>query len=240
MIASFGRPLPRVVLTGGDPIERADLFELMATARELGLAVSLTPSVTPNLRAPVVTRLAAAGIDSIALSLDGSTAARHDAIRGIPGTFAATLEAARSVRSAGLGLQINTLVAEETVDDLPAIARLVAGLDIIRWSLFFLVPVGRGRLLQGLDSARAERVLRWLVDLSRMAPFAVTATEAMHVRRIAVQRLRPAGWTDEAIARTDLGRGFRINDGRGVGSPLSVRAAGPAPPASRGLSRPVA
>ncbi|HWP63924.1 MAG TPA: TIGR04053 family radical SAM/SPASM domain-containing protein [Candidatus Binatia bacterium] len=216
MIAGFGRPLPRVVLTGGDPLERADLFELIATARELGLAVSLTPSVTPNLRAPVVSRLAAAGIDSIALSLDGSTAARHDAIRGIPGTFAATLEAARSVRSAGLGLQINTLVAEETVDDLPAIARLVAGLDIIRWSLFFLVPVGRGRLLQGLDSARAERVLRWLVDLSRTAPFAVKATEAMHVRRIAVQRLRRAGWTDEAIARTDLGRGFGINDGRGI------------------------
>ncbi len=215
-IAGFGRPLPRVVLTGGDPLKRSDLFELIAAARELGLAVSLTPSVTPNLQAAVVARLAAAGVDSIALSLDGSTAARHDAVRGIPGTFEATIEAARWVRAAGLGLQINTLVAEETVDDLPAIARLVAGFDIMRWSLFFLVPVGRGRLLNGLDPARAERVLRWLVDVSRTAPFVVKATEAMHVRRIAIQRLRRAGWTDEAIARTDVGRGFGINDGRGI------------------------
>ncbi len=215
-IAGFGRPLPRLVLTGGDPLKRGDLFELIGAARALGLAVSLTPSVTPNLRAEVVARLAAAGVDSIALSLDGSTAARHDGIRGIPGTFEATLEAARWVRAAGLGLQINTLVAEETVDDLPAIARLVASFDIMRWSCFFLIPVGRGRQLNGLDPTRAERVLRWLLDLSRTAPFAVKATEAMHVRRIAIGRLRRAGWTNEAIARTDVGRGFGVNDGRGI------------------------
>lgn len=215
-VAGFGQPLPRLVLTGGDPLKRPDLFELIAAARRLGLPVSLTPSVTPNLQAPVIARLAAAGVDSIALSLDGSTAARHDAIRGIPGTFRATLEAARWVRGAGLGLQINTLVAQETVDDLPAIARLLAGFDIARWSCFFLIPVGRGRLLTGLEPARAERVLQWLLDVSRTAPFAVKATEAMHVRRIAIHRLRRAGWADEAIAETDIGRGFGINDGRGI------------------------
>jgi radical SAM protein len=215
-MAGFGRPLPRLVVTGGDPLKRTDLFELIAAARQLGLAVSLTPSVTPNLQRTVVERLATTGVDSVALSLDGSTAERHDAIRGIGGTFEATLEAARWVRAAGLGLQINTLVAEEIVDDLPDIARLVAGLDAMRWSLFFLVPVRRGRLLNGLDPARAERVLRWLVELSRRVPFAVKATEAMHVRRVAIARLRRAGWADAAIARTDFGRGFGVNDGKGI------------------------
>jgi len=215
-MAGFGPPLPRLVVTGGDPLKRADLFELIAAARQLGLAVSLTPSVTPNLQRTVVERLAAAGVDSVALSLDGSTAERHDAIRGIGGTFEATLEAAGWIRAAGLGLQINTLVAEETVADLPGIARLVAGLEAMRWSLFFLVPVGRGRLLNGLDPARAERVLRWLVELSRRVPFAVKATEAMHVRRIAIARLRREGWPDAAIAGTDFGRGFGVNDGKGI------------------------
>lgn len=215
-MAGFGPPLPRLVVTGGDPLKRADLFELIAAARQLGLAVSLTPSVTPNLQRTIVERLGAAGVDSVALSLDGSTAERHDAVRGIGGTFEATLEAAGWIRAAGLGLQINTLVPAETVADLPGIARLVAGLEAMRWSLFFLVPVGRGRLLNGLDPARAERVLRWLVELSRRVPFAVKATEAMHVRRIAIARLRREGWADAAIARTDFGRGFGVNDGKGI------------------------
>ncbi len=215
-IARFGRPLPRLVLTGGDPLERPDLFDLIAAARRLGLPVSLTPSVTPNLRPEILPRLREAGVDSVALSLDGSTPERHDGIRGIPGTFAATLEAARWVRAAGLALQINTLVARETVDDLPAIARLVAELGIMRWSLFFLIPVGRGRLLGELPPGRAERVIRWLLDLAEEAPFAVKTTEAMHVRRVVIERLRRAGWDDAAIADSHWARGFGINDGRGI------------------------
>ena len=215
-IARFGSPPPRLVLTGGDPLKRPDLLEFVAAARRLGIPVSLTPSVTPNLTEGVVARLREAGVDSVALSLDGSTPAAHDRIRGIPGTFQATLEAAGWVRRAGLPLQINTLVAQETVADLPRLARLVATLGVMRWSLFFLIPVGRGRLLGGLDPVRAERVLHWVLDLTPRVPFAVTTTEAMLVRRVAVQRLRRQGWTDEAIRQTDLGRGFGVNDGRGI------------------------
>lgn len=215
-IARFGRPLPRLVLTGGDPLERRDLFELIETARRLGIFVSLTPSVTPNLDAAVIRRLREAGVDSMALSLDGATPDRHDAIRGIPGTFRATLEAAGWIRAAGLPLQINTLVAQETVDDLPAIARLVTDLGVMRWSLFFLVPVGRGRLLNGLAPGRAAQVMGWLLALAEAAPFAIKTTEAMHVRRLLIERLRRAGWSDAAIAGSHWAQGFGINDGKGI------------------------
>src|SRR5437660_37348 len=109
-LAAFGEPLPHVILTGGDPLKRHDLFELIAAARALGLGVSVAPSATPLLTPGALRQLRAAGIDAISLSLDGSTAERHDAIRAVAGTYERTLEAARIARETGLPFQINTLV----------------------------------------------------------------------------------------------------------------------------------
>jgi len=86
-LTAFGEPLPHVVLTGGDALKRRDLFELIATARDLGFGVSVAPSATPLLTAEAIQRLRSAGVEAISLSLDGSTPERHDAIRGIAGTF---------------------------------------------------------------------------------------------------------------------------------------------------------
>jgi MoaA/NifB/PqqE/SkfB family radical SAM enzyme len=94
-LASFGTPLPHLVLTGGDALKRADLFELIAAARAAGFAVSVAPSATPLLTPRALQRLRDAGVDAISLSLDGSTATRHDAIRGIHGTYERTIAAAR-------------------------------------------------------------------------------------------------------------------------------------------------
>ena len=91
-VTAFGEPFPHVVLTGGDPLKRKDLFELVTTARTLGLRVSVAPSATPLLTPAALRQFRTAGIDAISLSLDGSTAEHHDAIRGIPGTFERTLE----------------------------------------------------------------------------------------------------------------------------------------------------
>ncbi len=144
-ISAFGESKPHVVLTGGDPLERADLFELIAHARSAGLRVSVSPSATPRLTPDVVERLAAAGVDAISLSIDGSSAERHDALRGVAGCFNRTLAAARATAITPLQVQVNTLVCAETLGDLPEIYGLVRELGLARWSLFFLVTVGRGR-----------------------------------------------------------------------------------------------
>jgi len=211
----FGPPLPHLVFTGGDPLKRADLFEVIGEARRLGFGVSLAPSGTALLSADVIRRLSA-GIQSMSLSIDGSTAERHDAFRGVPGTFATTLQAAQWVRAAGIPLQINTLVTAETLDDLPHLYRLMQTLDIMRWSLFFLISVGRGRVLQEISPAESERLFHWLLDLGREAPFPIKTTEATHYRRVAYTRMRRAGMDEAAIARTPVGRGFGVRDGNGI------------------------
>ena len=195
-LASFGEPYPHLVLTGGDPLKRDDLFQLIDAAQSLGLNVSVAPSATPLLTSEALLKLASAGVDAISLSLDGSTAARHDSIRGIQGTYERTLEAARVARVIHLPFQINTLVCGVTVDDLPSVYEQVCELGAARWSLFFLVTVGRGQVLEPISAERAEQVLQWAAGLVRRpgspGPL-ITTTEAPQLRRIAMQRSGGSG-----------------------------------------------
>jgi len=178
-------PKPHLILTGGDPLERGDLFDLIAAARALGLHISVSPSATPRLTADVIVRLSEAGVDAISLSVDGSTEARHDDIRRIEGTFARTLVAAARAREVGLPFQVNTLVSAETLPDMPEIEKLVRRLGAARWSLFFLVTVGRGSVLEPIDAAAAERLLVWFAERGKVRPGPVfTTTEAPFYRRI--------------------------------------------------------
>lgn len=215
-IVEFGRPLPHLVLTGGDPVQRPDLLAIVRAASQRGIGTSLAPSATAQLTPALLGEARAAGVQSISLSLDGPTAARHDAFRGVPGTFDETVRAAHAVRAVGLPLQVNTLVAAETVDDLPAIHALLASFGVMRWSLFFLIGVGRGTRLHEISPARSERVFRWLLDIAPATPFAIKTTEAMHYRRVALRRMRRDGLDDAAVARTPVGRGFGVRDGNGV------------------------
>ncbi len=197
-LRGFGSPLPHLVFTGGDPLKRADLFELIDHARGLGFHVSVAPSATPLLTEAAIGELAAHGVDAISLSLDAATAERHDAIRQVPGTFERTLRAAAAARAAGLPFQVNTLVCEETADDLPRIHEIVRELGAARWSLFFLVTVGRGNVLAPVTPERAEEILSWIAGLSsaRMATgrggLVITTTEAPQIRRVVAERMKAA------------------------------------------------
>ncbi len=215
-VLEFGTPLPHMVFTGGDPLKRPDLFLLIEEAQRLRIGVSLAPSGTTLLTRETIRRLRAAGIQSMSLSLDGSTAERHDAFRGVPGCFETTMRAAGWVIAAGIPLQVNTLVTGDTAADLPAIYDLLTGLAIERWSLFFLISVGRGTALRELDPDAAERLMEWLYDLMQTAPFAIKTTEAPHFRRVALERMRAAGLDGSAIRRSGVGRGFGIRDGNGI------------------------
>ena len=215
-IASFGKPAPHLILTGGDPLQRADLFEIIDEAHSLGLTVSITPSATADLTFEVMQKLKAHGIESLGLSLDGSTAEKHEAIRGVEGCFNWTIDAARNAAKLGMPIQINTLISEETVGDLPAIYELLKGLKVMRWSLFFLIAVGRGKVLQPITPEHGEELMNWVYDLSRVAPFSVKTTEAPSYRRVALNRMRQDGMVASEIEQTPMYSGFGIRDGHGI------------------------
>jgi len=215
-ITEFGTPYPHLILTGGDPLRRPDLVELVRAATARGIGSSLAPSASPDLTPDRIRELKDAGTQVISLSLDGSTVERHDGFRGVPGTYGETLRAARDIRAAGIPLQINTLVTADTIGDLPAIYALLRGFDIMRWSLFFLIGVGRGADLREVTPAQAERLIGWLLDLGREAPFVIKTTEALQHHRIAIRRLERAGSTVAEIARLPLARSFGIRDGNGI------------------------
>ncbi|HET9435494.1 MAG TPA: TIGR04053 family radical SAM/SPASM domain-containing protein [Candidatus Limnocylindrales bacterium] len=215
-ITGFGQPYPHIVFTGGDPLRRPDLEVLVQAATDRGIGASLAPAATAELTPERLRSLKAAGIQTMSLSLDGSTAERHDAFRGVPGTFEATLRAAEWTHEIGLPLQVNTLVTDETLDDLPAIYDLMTRIGIIRWSLFFLISIGRGSALREIEPGQAERLNHWLYGLSKGAPFAIKTTEATHYRRVAVRRMEAEGLDAAAIAETSVGRGFGVRDGNGI------------------------
>ncbi|KOX94419.1 radical SAM protein [Haloarcula rubripromontorii] len=176
-----------VVLSGGDPLAREDLPALVDYGTERGLRMTMTPSGTTSLTRDRLADLDDAGLRRLALSLDGGDSDAHDAFRGESGSFEATMAAAEAAQDLDIPLQINTTVCAETVEQLPAIRDLVADLDAVLWSVFFLVPVGRGRVLTPIPPERAERVLEWLHEVSDEASFGLKTTEAPHYRRVAIQ-----------------------------------------------------
>ena len=215
-IKDFGPPLPHLILTGGDPLERKGLFDLIDQAHALGISISITPAATPKLTLDVLARLKEHGVEGLGLSLDGSTAQKHDSIRGVPGTFDRTLEALRWAGDLGMPIQVNTLVSAETAGDVPAVFNLLKGFAVTRWSLFFLISVGRGKILQPLTPGEGENLMEWIYETSRTAPFIVATTEAPSYRRVVLEKMRAAGFTGDQIKRTGAYRGFGIRDGHGV------------------------
>jgi len=216
-LVEFGDPLPHLILTGGDPLSRRDIYELIDYANGLGLEVSITPSATPELTNEAIDKLKAHGIQSLGLSLDGSCAEKHDNIRAVPGTFVRTIEAARHCGHLGLPIQVNTLVAEETAEDLPAIYELLrTSFPVMRWSLFMLISVGRGKALNEVSPAEGERIMRWVFELSRHSPFQVKTTEAPSYRRIAIETMRGSGMHAPEMKSSSVYQGFQIRDGHGI------------------------
>jgi radical SAM protein len=215
-IRDFGDPLPQLILTGGDPLDRADLFDLIDEARRLGIGVSITPAATSDLTRDVLVRLKEHQVEGLGLSLDGSTPEIHDSIRGVPGTFERTLQAIRWAQELQLPLQVNTLVAEETALEIPAVYELLKPHGVARWSLFFLISVGRGKVLQPLSPKEGEKLMAWIFDISRQAPFIVATTEAPSFRRVALERMRAEGMSGEQIRRSRTYRSFGIRDGHGI------------------------
>jgi len=192
-VAAFGTPPPLFVLTGGDPMRRPDLVDLVRYAAGKSLIVALTPSGTAAATRTRLRELRDAGLSRIAVSLDGADAATHDAFRGVRGSYDWTMKIIRSAEELGLPLQINTTVSRITLPSLEALAQSLKNFPLALWAVFFLVRTGRGALVDQVSPEQCERVLTWLYDLSLTAPFGIKTTEAPHFHRVIWQRDRELG-----------------------------------------------
>ncbi|MBM3665118.1 MAG: radical SAM protein [Actinobacteria bacterium] len=193
-----------LVLTGGDPLLRADLVEIAQAARGHGLRVALTPSATARVTPGRLRELTDAGVDRLAISIDGATPEAHDAMRGRRGSFERSLRILGWAREAGFSTQMNTTITRFSAGDLDRMAELVRGLDADMWSAFFLVPVGRAPRTDMLDADGHEVALHRLAEISEHVPFRVKVTEAPQYRRILMQ----TGRADNMPPAVNGGRGF--------------------------------
>lgn len=182
-----------LVLTGGDPLQRRDLEEFVAHASDRGLRVALTPSATPRVTLERLEGLREAGLAQVALSLDSSTAEGHDAMRGLRGSYRRTLEILGTARGLGFPLQVNTTITRHNVGQIDAMAEIVANTGAAVWSVFFLVPTGRGLRANVLDAHQHERALRRLANMWGHTPFRIKATAAPSFRRVMAQTGHPTG-----------------------------------------------
>ncbi len=177
-----------MVLTGGDPIKRKDIFALIRHGTDLGLRMATVPATTPLLTLELVKKLKHAGLAQIALSLDGSNAQIHDTFRSVPGAFELTMKGVEYAHSAGIPLQINTTFSEYNFDDFEDIAQLVRDLGVVFWEVFFLIPIGRGKLLKQMTARQYEKLFEKLYKLSKEVDFIVKITEAQHYRRYVIEQ----------------------------------------------------
>jgi radical SAM protein len=175
--------VPVFVLTGGDPLKRPDIYDLVEYAAQNRVRISLTPSATPLLTREALAELKRRGLARLAVSLDGSSAEIHDAFRRVTGSYEWTLRAVRWANELGLPVQINTTIARRNLADFDEIIRLLERLEIVLWSVFFLVPTGRGQLSDLISAEEFEEVFAKLYELSRRARFDIKTTEAQHYRR---------------------------------------------------------
>jgi AdoMet-dependent heme synthase len=215
-VRGFGRPL--FVLTGGDPLKRPDVVELVEYGTSIGLRMAMTPSGTPLMTEPVLRQLRAAGLYRLAVSLDGSTPAIHDAFRGVDGSWDWTIRMLQVARDLGLTTQVNTTVSRHNLQDFDNLCELMTRLGITLWSVFFLVPTGRAKPGDVASAEEFEQVFHRMYDLSKTASFDIKSTAAPQYRRVILQRQvaeRRARERTEAPSALTAGIGFSLADGVG-------------------------
>ena len=199
-LAEFGSPKPLLILTGGDVLLRPDLPDLIAVAQEAGIRVAVSPSVTPLLTRERLERFVASGVKGISISLDGATAPTHDGIRGIEGTFEATLQRLREAAELGMRVQVNSAVMKSNVLELPDLFHLIRSLGVRIWEVFFLIQTGRGAELEDLEPWEYEEVCHFLYDASHYGVL-IRTTEAPFFRRVVLQRAEGRGDAPETSGK---------------------------------------
>lgn len=209
LLDDIARLEPKVfVITGGDPLKRDDLYDMIAYAKSLGLEPSVTPSATPLLTPEAIAKMKTHGVARLAISLDHCDAKEHDEFRRVPGSFDLTIRAIEAARDNGIPVQINSTVSKKTAADMPRMAELLSRYEnVVMWSVFFLVPTGRAKTGDMIEAEEVEELFGSLYEISKNVRFNVRTTEAMHYRRYVLQRsLAEQGKSVEALIDPLTGR----------------------------------
>jgi len=182
--------LPILVLSGGEPLFRNDIFELASYARDCGLRVALATNGTLVAK-EVAHQIVNAGVRRVSISLDGADAATHDAFRGIPGAFDQALRGLRNLKELGMSVQINMTIARHNAHQLPEVLELARQLGADALHTFLLVPVGCGVDIaeeQMVPADEYEKILNWFYDRAQEGGIELKATCAPHYFRVLRQR----------------------------------------------------
>jgi heme b synthase len=185
---------PIIILTGGEPLLRADVFELAQYGDKLGFRMTMATNGT-LLTEPMAEKMVASGIQRISVSLDGADARSHDAFRKVSGAFEGALRGIALARRAHLDFQINTTITRSNIEEFPKIHELAISLGAVAHHIFMLVPMGRGKDLaeSSISAEDYEKTLHWFYDQRGKAPLQLKATCAPHYYRILRQRAKSEG-----------------------------------------------
>ncbi|MCF8079835.1 MAG: radical SAM protein, partial [Desulfobacterales bacterium] len=219
---------PIVILTGGEPLLREDIFDIAAYGTKKGLRMVMAPNGT-LITSASAQKMVEAGIQRISISLDGATAERHDRFRGVEGAFSGALSGIEHAKAAGLEFQINTTVTQANLKDIEKIHRRAEELGAVAHHIFLLVPTGRGKYIidQEITAEQYEATLNWFYDQRNKTAMQLKATCAPHYYRILRQRARQEGKKVtfqthglDAVTRGCLGgTGFCFISHRGIVQP---------------------
>jgi len=225
-IAFVGQPI--VILTGGEPLLRPDIFDIARYGTEKGLRMVMAPNGT-LITASVAQQMVDVGIKRISISLDGATREVHDRFRGTEGAWDGSLNGIEMAKAAGIEFQINTTITRSNLDQIPEILRLAEKLGAVAHHIFLLVPTGRGKYIvdQEIDAQEYERTLNWFYDQREKTSLQLKATCAPHYYRILRQRAKKEGKSVsfkthglDAVTRGCLGgTGFCFISHRGIVQP---------------------
>jgi radical SAM protein with 4Fe4S-binding SPASM domain len=189
-IASFCKPV--LVLSGGEPLLRPDLFQLARCGADQGLKIALATNGT-LVSDEVCGRIKDSGIRIVSLSLDGATAAAHDDFRGQKGAFAGAMKAAEAFRRRGIEFIVNSSFTKRNQADIPAVYRLAKSIGAKAWYLFMVVPAGRGRdiLDELIGKEDYENILDWHYQAEKdETEMLMRPTCAPHYYRVIAQKAK--------------------------------------------------
>jgi MoaA/NifB/PqqE/SkfB family radical SAM enzyme len=201
-IAEVAKPI--IILTGGEPLLRDDIFDIASYGTKIGLRMVMAPNGT-LVTESVAKRLIDCGIKRISISIDGSTPDSHDTVRKVAGAFDGAVNAMKIAKKVGLDFQVNTTITKTNLDEIPKIQKLAVEMGAVAHHIFLLVPTGRGKYIvdQAIDAAEYEETLNWFYDQRENTPLELKATCAPHYYRILRQRpgkkanqflFRPMAW----------------------------------------------
>ncbi|NVL91075.1 MAG: heme b synthase [Desulfobacterales bacterium] len=193
-ISEVGKPV--VILTGGEPLLRSDIFEIARYGTKKGLRMVMAPNGTLITDA-IAEEMAGAGIQRISISLDGATRESHDRFRQVDGAFEGAISGIKKAKQAGVDFQINTTITQQNFNELPKIQDLAVKLGAVGHHIFLLVPTGRGKYIvdQEISDQQYEQTLNWFYDQREKVPLQLKATCAPHYYRILRERARKEGKT---------------------------------------------